>query len=91
MIAKEVRYPEHEKQRLVLGKAEIIGEFLEWLGEQGKAIAEWEKRGDFDQMWPDGIGINQRLADYFSIDLKVIEKEKQQMLEEIRNGQERNG
>lgn len=67
-------YPEHEKMRLVSDKSQIIGEFLDHMP---WTLAEWEG----DNLVPVWKTINQLLAEYFGIDLELIEQEKQQMLE----------
>lgn len=61
-----------------------IGEFIDWLGNTNKMfIGEWTK---YDDGVPIKISTEQLLAKYFKIDLNKVEKEKRQMLENIRSG-----
>lgn len=76
-------YPEHERLHKVKDKSQIIGEFLDWLNESGYHIAEYIDPED-EHLTPVGYTINDLLARYFDIDLDLIEKEKRQMLKEIR-------
>ena len=86
------QYPEHEKLQAVKDKSQAIGEFIEWLqGTKGFRLAKWMKVPDeyaedeeTDALLPQSIDINMLLAEYFEIDLKQLEKEKQSMLEEMR-------
>jgi len=53
----EPRYPEHEKLRALEGKNDVVGEFLEWLGQQGYLIAkerEGSTRVEFEVAEPYG-------------------------------------
>jgi hypothetical protein len=79
-------YPEHAKQRSVLGVAQTLGEFLEWLDSQGvhlTQLREVDWAADPKYM-PDVRSKQQMLADYFGIDLNAIEQEKRAMLASIR-------
>lgn len=74
-------FPEHEKIDKVKDKSQAIGAFLEWLSyTKGYFIAE----GDSDGLHHTGISIQQILAEYFEIDLNLIEREKRKMLEILR-------
>jgi hypothetical protein len=81
-------YPEHVKLKAVSGDSQKIGEFLEWLqnGQEGedRQIALCVLNRTYDQYMPIREGIQDILARYFDIDLKVIEQEKRAMLDEIR-------
>ena len=81
------KYPEHDKMRIAqadLG-TQRIGEFLEWLGEQGIVLCE--SSGYEFQPWQQITGsMENLLARYAEIDLAVIEQEKRAMLEELRRG-----
>ena len=78
-------YPEHDKLKAVSEDSEKLGEFLEWLGEQGYVLARWQKVPECDErLWPCRETIEQILAKRFDIDLKVLEKEKRQIIEEFK-------
>ena len=76
-------YPEHAKLNAVADKSQAIGEFIE---HAGFILCEPTGR-ELIPYAPVGKSINELLADYFEIDLKVIEKEKRAMLDLIREGQ----
>jgi len=79
------KYPEHEKQAKVLDQSQTIGSFLDngGLGD-GVVLAKWDERPGRDNLYPIHMDINKILAAYFEIDLNKIEKEKQQMLKDLR-------
>ena len=86
-------YPECEKMTAVKDRSQMIGEFLEWL--------EWEKNWEIcerqsgdreyghEQLVPVSFSTEKLLAEFFDIDLSKVEKEKIQMLNELRNKQGR--
>ena len=73
-------YPEHEKMRAVKNESQTIGEFLEWLSEQGILLAKY----DGETLFVSYYRIEELLAEYFGIDLNKINNEKDQMLQELR-------
>jgi hypothetical protein len=77
-------YPECEKLAKVSETSQKIGEFLEWLNEQGFTICRLGEDNS-DLFYPDYTSINQRLADFFGIDLNKVEAERRQMLETLRS------
>jgi hypothetical protein len=87
---EEVTYPEHERLKAVSKESNAIGQFLDWLA--GKyTIGKWEElecpcgSGDeVEQLMPARPPIEKLLAEYFEINLDILEKEKQAMLASIR-------
>jgi len=81
-------YPECEKRTAVYDEYIIIAEFMDWLRGQGVVLARWHQQHESvdARLFPDHQPIEQRLAEYFGYDLKKIDAEQRQMLEEIRNG-----
>lgn len=78
-------YPEHDKLAAVKDNSQVIGEFLDWLQNE-QSIALCKATGpDHCPFQPIHHGIQSILADYYDIDLDVIEQEKQAMLTEMRN------
>lgn len=75
-------YPEHKKLLAVVRESQAIGEFLD-MGPH--TLCDQDDRGHYH---PVQKSIQQQLADWFGIDLKKIEAEKQEMLEEMRNIQD---
>ena len=77
-----MEYPEHEKLKKIQKESEACGSFLDWLtGEKGIVLSEYSED---DKLYPAHIGIAKLLGEYFNIDQNKLEKEKLQMLENIR-------
>lgn len=83
------QYPEHEKLAVIQGKSQTIGEFLNWMPEEGYHIGVYVQDPEWldEQFLPTNFSINELLAKYFEIDLDKIEDEKRQMLKSIRETQ----
>lgn len=75
-------YPEHEKLKLVKDQSQICGEFLDWLNEEKDLILA--KLDEYDDLMPFHISTQKLLAEFFEIDLAVLEDEKDQMLTALR-------
>lgn len=75
----EVAYPEHERMAAVAETSQAIGEFLEWLEEQGLVICEPSAYATMPWQ-PARRQITDLLAAYYGLDLKKIEAEKRTML-----------
>lgn len=74
-------YPEHEKMKPIADKSQVIGEFLEWLGdEKGVYLVDMSdyRRDGISQPWLPF------LYEFFEIDPVKIEAEKRAMLDEMR-------
>jgi len=87
--------PECERLSNVSKQSDPIGQFLEWMKtEKHLVIARYMRIDDEDGDEPEedgdepeeevlvenGVSIERLLADYFNIDLEVIEKERQALL-----------
>ena len=80
------QFPEHEKLTKVSNQSQAIGEFVEWmLNVKGYHIAEY-REDEYREtvMWDVGRPITDLLAEFYGIDLEVLEDEKLQMLEQQR-------
>jgi len=78
-------YPEHEKQRAIIEQSQAIGEFLDiFLPSKGIVLAEYEG----SRLFPAHQSITNLLAEFFDIDLKKIDEEKDRMLDKLREIQE---
>lgn len=77
-------YPEHDKLQKIQAESQAIGAFLDT---GGYVLAQYHQDDDDDteRLYPVGKGIDRVLADYFEIDLDVIEMEKRAMLNAIRS------
>ena len=80
------RWPEHEKLARVQDDADTIAEFLEWLERSSMFVAEWVKYPEYvdDRGMPIRLNREQLLARYFGVDLDQVEREKREMLQDIR-------
>lgn len=93
---KKKTYPEHEKLEQVKDKAQLLGEFLEWLqGEGNLTLAEWythEDRGAVsgrvfsseERLAPTSQTIEKILGRFLGIDPEKLAREKDEMLSELR-------
>lgn len=73
-------YPELDKMTAVKGESQIIGAFLDWLiNDKDRAICV-EERGEYV---PHYMSIEQRLAEYFEIDLELVERDRSRYLEDF--------
>lgn len=80
MSKTKVKYPECEKLQETAWLSQAIGEFLDW-AENEKNYRFWNSDGT-----PLHYSIEKILADYFDIDLKKVEKERQKILADVRKG-----
>jgi hypothetical protein len=82
------KYPEHERLSAIKDKSQVCGEFLEWLQGAGRyVIAEYigsDRRGGKDLLVPASFRIETLLAAYFKISRAKLEREKREMLDELR-------
>ncbi|MET7363210.1 hypothetical protein ABZS76_32900 [Streptomyces sp. NPDC005562] len=87
------RYPEHAKLSKISAMSQTIGEFLEFAGSQGigfgrtvtDRVAVFEGTEDVTSVRQvGGSELQSLLAEFFAIDLNVIEDEKRQMLADMR-------
>ena len=84
-----MEYPEHEKLSAISDQSQAIGQFLDWLqNEKAVTLAEYldEDGGHWGEarLVPIHRSIQHWLAEYFGIDLEVIETEKREMLDKQR-------
>ncbi len=78
------KYPECTRMKAVSDKSQIIGTFIEYMESQGYTLRKWYEDDDYNGYIRIDKTINQMLADYYDINLSIVEEEKQQMLEEHR-------
>ena len=74
-------YPEHEKLKEIANTSQVIGEFLEWLDEQGILLCKF---GEFDIAYPCRESKETLLAQHFKINLVKLEAEKRAMVASLR-------
>lgn len=91
--------PECEKLAMVSDESNKIGQFLDWLSSKGVVLCTWEENDDEDtndymphvllpaNQYRGGYGINRLLAEYYSIDLDEVERERRALLDWLREVQ----
>lgn len=95
MAAEDPKYPEHLKLKAVRDKSQCVGEFLQWLSvEKNIYLSKYinsrppEEDEDEDDIPKVLVTITtpmlDLLSEFFEIDQKKLEDEKQEMLEEQR-------
>lgn len=72
--------PEHQKLKDLNGRNETVGDFIEWLNDNGLVIAEHDKSS---RLWPTMKSRDTLIANFFEIDTKKLEAEKRQILSEF--------
>lgn len=82
----EIGRVEIEKLLTVSDKSQIIGEFLEWLQGERRLVICQSSDEYADTFWPALVTINGLLAEFFEIDMELVEKERREILERIRDG-----
>lgn len=79
--ASNLPYKEHVKLQLVREQSQVCGEFLEFLENNGKFVAEMHD----GELYVTSTHREELLAMFFGIDLGKLEAEKKAMLAELRN------
>lgn len=82
-VSDESKYPEHDKLKAISDDSQTIGEFLDNCGYTLCEFRESPTLSDYSEFVPLRKSIQDVLAEYFGIDLNLIEKEKRAMLEEL--------
>lgn len=75
--------PEHDKLAKIQDKSQVIGEFIEWLGEKWDIYLGHDV-GGVDDLIRAYEPLQTYLADFFEIDQQKLAEEKDGMLSEIR-------
>lgn len=73
--------PNLDRMAAVRDQSQAIGEFLEWL--QGRGYVICEKTSDLYPFFPTLKSIEELLADYFEVDLREAEREREALLRYI--------
>ena len=79
------QYPEHDKMRAIADESQTIAEFLMWLTDT-KAIhlAQYDPSSIHGRTFAVNTPTTDLLAEFYGIDLAVVEAEKRAMLDSIR-------
>lgn len=84
-------YPEHKKLKALNGANQIVGDFIEWLGEQGLVIAHYptlESGAQSVNLHWCGKSRDTLLAEHFGVDQSKLDEEKDKILEDFRAASE---
>jgi hypothetical protein len=77
-----LEFPEHEKLRAISDQSQVCGEFLDWLrDEKGIHLCTWDYDDGPELAYESTNGL---LAEFFGIDLKKINDEKDAMYAALR-------
>lgn len=76
--------PELDKIYAAREHSQIIGDFIETLSKRGMALVAFNPHDDWNPYFPIYSSTEQILAEYFEIDLKKAEKERELILEDFR-------
>ena len=93
MTTEGSKYPECDKIVAVHDQSQKLGEFLDWLREQGwelcayQGVEDEESEETPDGWYPIHKPAEQLLAKFFGIDLNKVEAERRALLEAIREKQ----
>lgn len=81
-----IKTPELEKIKAVSEKSQSIGEFLDWLQNQGIHTAKYVHDVESEEEILETVYLDREkiLAKYFNIDLKKAEQERQKILGDLR-------
>lgn len=79
-------YPEHDALRRVQPQSQAIHEFMEWVGTEKRlclaGYADVEERSN--RLFPTTKNLTDLVAEFLEIDLKKLENEKLQTIDEMR-------
>jgi hypothetical protein len=74
------QFPNLEKMQAMQAKSQPIGEFIDWLGQNGMAICTSDGGPRGDRFTPVMASTEELLARHFNVDLKAAEKERRAVL-----------
>lgn len=87
MSIDATKYPQLARMATVQGQSQSIGEFIEWLGENGMVICTSDDGLRGTRFFPVLESIEQLLARHFEVDLNAVERERRQVLAEFTQAQ----
>lgn len=87
MSVDETKYPQLALMAAVQGQSQSIGQFIEWLGENGMVICTSDDVLRGMRFVPILESTEQLLARHFEVDLNAAERERRQLLAEFTQAQ----
>ena len=76
MSIDATQFPQLARMQAVQEQSQAIGEFIDWLGQNGMAICTSEDGLRGDRFYPVMAPIEELLARHFGVDLQAAEKER---------------
>lgn len=76
-------FPQLAKMQAVQSESQVIGEFIDWLGESGMAICTGHNGLRGESFYPVSVSIETMLARYFNVDLQAAERERRAVLADL--------
>ncbi len=86
MSIDATQFPQLARMQAVQEQSQAIGEFIDWLGQNGMAICTSEDGLRGDRFYPVMAPIEELLARHFGVDLQAAEKERRATLAAISQG-----
>jgi hypothetical protein len=83
MTIDATKYPQLALMAAIQGQSQSIGEFIEWLGENGMAICSSKDGLRGTSFFPIVESTERLLARHFELDLNAAERERRQVLAEF--------
>jgi hypothetical protein len=83
MSIDSTKYPQLSVMVSVQGQSQAIGDFIEWLGENGMVICTSSEGLRGTNFCPVLESTEKLLARHFGVDLDAVERERRQMLAEF--------
>lgn len=83
MSIDATKYPQLALMAAVQSQSQSIGEFIEWLGENGMVICKPDNGLRGTRFFPILESTEQLLARHFEVDLNAVERERRQALSEF--------
>lgn len=82
---KQPQTPECDKLAAARPQAQVVGDFLTWLQDEGIELATWGENDDGDEaLLPLHYNIEPLIAKFLDIDLNKVENERRAILDVIR-------
>ncbi len=81
------KYPQHEAMKEINHLSQNVRDFLEFLADKGIELGQWET-GSRDEFIPVYSNYDDLMYEFFEIDKEAFWKEKEAMLDEIRQIQD---
>ena len=86
MTIDATQFPQLAKMQAVQERSQAIGEFIDWLWQNGMAICTSEEGLRGDRFYPVMTPTEELLARHFDVDLQAAEKERRVTLAAISQG-----